>query len=808
MKKTILYPQLFACLSLLFFLAGCEREEFVSERIALNALEVQLSVTRAYSADDPTLTTPNSRRNWVLEVQIEESNTEDYIFSEQDEVWIPKNKPAYFPASINNDGCNVTFTLRPPYSPNGAIGQNGSAAGLLEADTLRNTVKLKPQGSIYAVALAHVNSLIEIVLDTSIENKVVEIETEDINIRLYSAGNGSCLGIVPNGSSSMILKTKVSEEDHRYVVLNVAAGVEPNTRYLFIINDIAYSPVISPWSDVTGSVATMTDMKEFIHIEGYTGIVSLCFSGNSVRLYPHPDSKEGEGIYYFPSTLGDDVLINSIQLERYSKNILIGRHSDEQNIIKLKVDSEGKLLLRKQENKIAPISVVGEMQLINTEPGLHYKQEADIDFSCLPEKQWTPIGSFESPFKGVYDGNGYKINHLDLDIKGYLPRNSEHLEGGPKMSNGHVVKYYWALPIKTVGLFGVNNGTINNVHIASGTISVSEIERENEATVAFGAICGYSDGGRITNCVNNALMQIHMIAQPADFMTSYDFFTVGGICGTSRGNIENCINYGNIIAEKGVFAHLLIGGICGNLYSRYKTDKIQINSCINHGNLLFNDLSFDFETEGLGYGGISGMMHYYPYKKDDLNDNIQKIVNCYNTGNAIERGILETKGELAGIVAMMFYPLSTYSGKISSCYSIGKVKVNSANRDWFLDPLIGLIVELYDPANNPKDPVNASKDSINPFRLFIENCFYSATAWEKVRFHNDACYFPQWEREVLLDEELEYIKMVNKKILEATPAFSQDSWPDEKLWDANIWRDLGSWNNGNPIYPKLRFEKD
>ncbi|KAA6333181.1 hypothetical protein EZS27_018388, partial [termite gut metagenome] len=44
MKRTILYPHLLAYLSLLFFLTGCEREEIVSERIALNALEVQLGV--------------------------------------------------------------------------------------------------------------------------------------------------------------------------------------------------------------------------------------------------------------------------------------------------------------------------------------------------------------------------------------------------------------------------------------------------------------------------------------------------------------------------------------------------------------------------------------------------------------------------------------------------------------------------------------------------------------------------------------------------------------------------------------------
>ncbi|KAA6321636.1 hypothetical protein EZS27_028737, partial [termite gut metagenome] len=145
MKKIILYSHLFACLSLLFFLTGCEREEIVSERIALNALEVQLGVTRASENEsDPTLIAPNHRRNWVLEVQIEGSDTEDYVFSAQDKKWIPQDNPVYFPAGINTDGYDIMFTLRPLASPDATIGQDGSAAGLLEVDTLKSALRMRP----------------------------------------------------------------------------------------------------------------------------------------------------------------------------------------------------------------------------------------------------------------------------------------------------------------------------------------------------------------------------------------------------------------------------------------------------------------------------------------------------------------------------------------------------------------------------------------------------------------------------------------------------------------------------------------
>ncbi|KAA6347297.1 hypothetical protein EZS27_005214 [termite gut metagenome] len=839
MKKAILYPHLFACLSLLFFLTGCEREEIVSERIALNALEVQLNATRVSDADDPTLTTPNNRRNWVLEVQIEGSHTEDYVFSEQDEVWIPQSNPAYFPTSVNNGECNVTFTLRPPTSLNATIGQDGSATGLLEADTLKNTFRMKPQKNVYFVPLVHTNSLIEIAFEYSLENRVIEIELQGNKIHPYSTDNKNYLCIVPSGSSNIAFTTKAKGTE-QYASLDVDSGTKPNTRYVFTFfsdSGIIHSPIMNPWSTTTG-VDAIFEAKEFIHIEGYADVISFMASGTLVRIYPHPDSKEGKSIYYFPSTSENDILVDSIQLEKYSKSILIGRHSGEQNIVKLKVDSVGRLLFRESGGGIIPINIIGEIQLINTEPKLHYKQEADIDFSCLSEKQWTPIGSFESPFKGVYDGNGYRINHLDLDIKTILEQNPDHLEdSGYNYNDATFIKaYYWALPIKTVGLFGVNNGIINNVHIASGMISLSKIIREDKTTVAFGAICGYNDGGSITNCVNNALMSLHEIndfeipgpeipepeipepeipepeipdseipdseipspeiPEPVVAWSNVDYFTVGGICGTNRGDIKNCINYGSIIAEKGVFANLLIGGICGMLYSRYETDKTQINSCINHGDVFFSDIFSAFgTTRSFKYGGISAMMYYYHSRRDDFSDNIQKIVNCYNVGNAIEKGTLGTKGALAGIVGMMFYPFSTYSGKISSCYYNGNIKMEVIQEGAWLDPLIALIIELKDPAN--------------PYYSSIEKCFYSAAAWgEKIRFYEGG-YFPQWkERYFNSDEGLEYINMANNEILETTPAFSQDFWPNGKLWDTNVWRDLGSWNGGNPIYPKLGFEKD
>ncbi|KAA6322435.1 hypothetical protein EZS27_028018 [termite gut metagenome] len=739
--------------------------------------------------DDPTLTATENRPNWVLEVQIEGRHEEDYVFSDQNKVWMPQSNPAYFPAGVNNDGCNVTFTLRPPDSPNATTGQDGSAASLLEADTLKNTLKIKPQGN-YLVSLAHTNSLIEIVFEQSLENRVVEIAWQDNKIHPYPIDNKNYLCIVPGGSNHITLTTKTEEAERQYV-LDVGSETKPNTRYVFTVtSEIVQFPIISPWSDTTGANAILDeanvipDAKEFIHIEGYTGAISLMISDTLVRLHPYPNSKEKEeGIYYFPSTVLKNKAIDSLLLEGRSENILIGRNTSDINPINLKVDSNGKLLLRKAKDGNILINTVDELLLVNADLESNYRQETDIDLSCISKRSWKPIGNFESPFKGTYDGSGYALHFLNMDIKEITAWNPDHLEKPGDLFNWD---YYWMLPAGAVGLFGVNQGTITNVHIASGTMSVSEIQREDTKSIALGVVCGYNEGGYITSCTNKAELKVHTISG----MRIENVFTVGGICGTtSRGSIEYSVNYGDIIIENGTFTKLLIGGICGSLYSRYETDKIKINSCINHGNILYGDISVSMDVYAFVCGGISGTMYYT--QRNSLRETIQHISNCYNTGNIINKEEKTSTGTFSGIVSTVFTPLSVYSCKISLCYNIGKIEIEPyTEKDWMWDPIIFVISELYEPDL--------------PYRPLIENCFYDATIWEKIRHADNNAFY----RVANAYGGHDYERMASKKILESSPAFSLDSWPTSDLWDTNVWKDLGSWNNGNPIYPKLRFEKD
>jgi len=107
--------------------------------------------------------------------------------------------------------------------------------------------------------------------------------------------------------------------------------------------------------------------------------------------------------------------------------------------------------------------------------GLTFKLTADIDLSVIAN--WTPIGATGTPFKGTFDGQGYKISNLTIT------------------SNND-----------KCGLFvNVLDGTIKNVNLVNANISgnrnVGGIVSNNNGTIencaVEGTISGYSYVGGI-----------------------------------------------------------------------------------------------------------------------------------------------------------------------------------------------------------------------------------------------------------------------------------------------------------------------
>lgn len=159
----------------------------------------------------------------------------------------------------------------------------------------------------------------------------------------------------------------------------------------------------------------------------------------------------------------------------------------------------------------------------------HYKQANDIDVDRLHFSDSAPLGPLAT-FEGTYDGNGFKVNNLIMTGAALVLR---------------------------------NEGTIRNLHIASGRINAS-------GESVAGSICAVN-AGTLVACINEA--------QIID-MTG----VAGGICGRNEsiGEVIGCVNSGNLETET---TSTILRGICGE---NENTGDNAFVACVNTGTLSRN----------------------------------------------------------------------------------------------------------------------------------------------------------------------------------------------------------------------------
>lgn len=161
-----------------------------------------------------------------------------------------------------------------------------------------------------------------------------------------------------------------------------------------------------------------------------------------------------------------------------------------------------------------------------------YIQMADIDLSGYTN--WTPIGTFSTPFKGSYDGGNYDISNLSI-------------EG-----------------TSTIGLFGyMKDATIRNCDI-QGTVT---------GTGAVGILTGAIRDSNIINC--------HVGGSVTGTL-----WHVGGLIGCVYSNsiIKNCNADISITSVSTTYNHN-VGGLIGSIYEQNN----EISYCYSTGDVIGGD---------------------------------------------------------------------------------------------------------------------------------------------------------------------------------------------------------------------------
>lgn len=203
--------------------------------------------------------------------------------------------------------------------------------------------------------------------------------------------------------------------------------------------------------------------------------------------------------------------------------------------------------------------------------GKNYILLSDIDLSAAGLAKWKSIGTGINAFKGVFDGNNYKI----YNIPQFAFSNARvgffgYLNGGTIQNCGFIYKKDTILTSSedVGGVVGrIENGSVKNVSSSGATVSNNGNDNNS-----YGGLVGSIADGKILNSSN--------------YNTVSAKNNAGGIVGHANGDnsITGCNNFGVIeVASRSA-------GIIGQLVS-----SKEISNCRNYG-----------KVSGTSAGGIVG----------------------------------------------------------------------------------------------------------------------------------------------------------------------------------------------------------
>lgn len=269
-------------------------------------------------------------------------------------------------------------------------------------------------------------------------------------------------------------------------------------------------------------------------------------------------------------------------------------------------------------------------------------------------KLWQPFVSLSYDFKGSFDGNGYRIEGIEIGNELFSSIFGSLHKATIKDLTLHNVQSKGAIFANSASGSQFVNCTVSNStksRAGGGFVdfALKSTFKDCESYVCItdtsksdltGGIVGDSDGCTFYRCKNYG-----------NINTKY---CAGGIVGrTSNGytnKFNGCENYGNITARDGKFDYngAFVGGIVGYTLA---SDTIIKNS-FNNGTIMGKTYSY---SRAANAGGIAGQ-------------NASAIIECYNSGEIIgsasDDEMVTNVGGISGIC----------KSTITNCFNSGKIK--------------------------------------------------------------------------------------------------------------------------------------
>jgi len=267
------------------------------------------------------------------------------------------------------------------------------------------------------------------------------------------------------------------------------------------------------------------------------------------------------------------------------------------------------------------VTTAAQLQNVMYYPTSHFRQAANISLEGV---DFIPIGTSATPFSGSYDGNGYSISDLTINVNddrayvglfAYVTGKISNV----KLKNFDINVSLSSGDVYVAALAAYSKNYISNCHV-NADINVTALSKKQNIYV--GGLVGYMPENSIYNSsfsgkINAKVTYVDSIVYAggivgygqtvsssqnygevfADGAISCDSY-VGGIIGYAENTISNCYNKGKISSANSKYS--TVGGIAG-------CNKSTMSKCENDGE-IFASTAYNatHDTSYTYAGGISG----------------------------------------------------------------------------------------------------------------------------------------------------------------------------------------------------------
>ena len=424
-----------------------------------------------------------------------------------------------------------------------------------------------------------------------------------------------------------------------------------------------------------------------------------------------------------------------------------GEHGDVSVTLTTTTNEQMAIVFNTDGNKAVKAGVVrefGEFTFVeNVGAGDEFvidSKEALIAFAADPTKSaivtanidmtgqsWTSIDGFTHKF----DGGNFEIKGLSAPLFNNTNGTIENVKlvNVNISSNGHMI-----IGAIANNLFAESDksGFINNCSV-SGTITINNSASILAASYPstyevahFGGLVGSLHGATVSNCVNEAKIQVNAVAKADNAVVIHPF--VGGVVGCAStatlgegviySTVTNCENKGAVNYHDGATAQVLVPHIGGVVGGTTKENYGTVSDCVNRGAIDFNAISGMVDTSlgidgGMSMGGIIGSS----YGVMEINNNYGKLTisggepkaihmggvagtitpikfdNNHNHTSGtltVDKSVLSWSINVAGLVAEYTNNGSVDNESVENCTNDGAVEVHAST-----DPAIAIGTYYY-----------------------------------------------------------------------------------------------------------------